>query len=214
MTVVAEERRRAGSRGPRGEYRKTAARKSAIVEAATTVFSQRGYHGGSLRDISKEIGFSLAGVMHHFSSKSELLLEVLAVADARGAVSLAEADLAGTPFAVWVLDLVRANLDRPEMLRMLAVVSSEASTPNHPAHGWFVRRYNDVTALMAGHIARDQAAGLIAAEGRPEDLARALVAAWDGLQLQWLLDDSIDLVHLMGVAVESTLRPTVPVRRP
>lgn len=210
---MADERKGSGSRGPRGEYRKTAARKSAIVDAATTVFAQRGYHGGSLRDISKEIGVSLAGVMHHFSSKSDLLLEVLAVADARGAASLAEADLAGTPFAAWVVDLVRSNLDRPEMLRMLAIIAAEASAPDHPAHGWFVRRYDYLAELMAGHIARDQAAGLIAAEGRPADLARALVGAWDGLQLQWLLDDSIDLVQLMGIAVESTLRPAAPVRR-
>jgi AcrR family transcriptional regulator len=208
---VAIEHAGRGGRGPRGEYRKTAERKRAIVDAATTVFSQRGYHGGSLREISREIGVSLAGIVHHFSTKSELLEEVLAVADQRATASLADADEAGTPFATWVVQLVRANMERPEMLRMLAIVSAEASDPNHPAHAWIVHRYDSGAEVFAARIARDQAAGLITAEGTPEQLARTLIAIWDGLQLQWLLDENIDLMGLTKLAVTNALSPAVPV---
>jgi hypothetical protein len=54
------------------------------------------------------------------------------------------------------------------MPRMPAIVPLRR---RRPAHGWFVRRCNDLTEDIARHIARDQAAGLVAAEERTEKLA-------------------------------------------
>lgn len=48
-----------------------------LLEAAERVFSDRGYHATSIRDIAREAGFSVGGVYQFFSSKDELYLRVV-----------------------------------------------------------------------------------------------------------------------------------------
>ncbi len=48
----------------------------AILSGAARVFSEKGYHHASMRDISRETGMSLAGMYHYFSGKEEILFSV------------------------------------------------------------------------------------------------------------------------------------------
>ena len=48
-----------------------------LLQAAERVFSERGYHSTSIRDIAREAGFSVGGVYQFFASKDELYLRVL-----------------------------------------------------------------------------------------------------------------------------------------
>ncbi len=48
----------------------------AILTGAAKVFSAKGYHHASMRDISKETGMSLAGMYHYFSGKEEILFSI------------------------------------------------------------------------------------------------------------------------------------------
>lgn len=48
-----------------------------LVQAAERVFSDRGYHATSIRDIAREAGFSVGGVYQFFASKDELYLRVV-----------------------------------------------------------------------------------------------------------------------------------------
>ena len=48
-----------------------------LLEAAERVFSEKGYHATSIRDISREAGFSVGGVYQFFKSKDELYLRVV-----------------------------------------------------------------------------------------------------------------------------------------
>lgn len=190
----------AASRGP---YAKTARRRAEIIEAATAVFSSRGYHGGSLRDISKQLGLSMTGMIHHFPTKSELLEAVLESADAEAwwfSEFAKEHGVRAAVMRVW-----ENNYEKPEMLRLLAIVASEASAPEHPAHGWFVDRYDRLIALLTELIEVDQGLGRIEAGIDAADSARILVASWDGLQLQWLLRPSDDLISLMGQNLDRLL---------
>ena len=65
------------ARPPRGEYAKSAARRQEIVAAALEVFSEAGFHKGSIRDVAERAGLSQAGVLHHYPSKHLLLQAVL-----------------------------------------------------------------------------------------------------------------------------------------
>jgi AcrR family transcriptional regulator len=56
-----------------------AARRAAILEAAQSVFGQRGYHGTSIDDIAQAAGISKALIYEHFASKRELHAELVAV---------------------------------------------------------------------------------------------------------------------------------------
>ena len=189
----------------RGPYAKTAKRRQEIVDAATNVFATRGYHGGSLRDISRQIGLSLTSVVHHFPVKSDLLAAVLENADHSGGGDwfLDRARSGGVKTAI--VELVIHNLDRPELLRLLAIVSSEASDPQHPAHEWFVKRYENLAAELKRDIAHDIQQGRVPSDVDPEQAAHVIIAVWDGLQLQWLLDPTQDMPGRMDRALARIL---------
>jgi AcrR family transcriptional regulator len=48
-----------------------------LVETAAQVFRQKGYHGASMDDIAKAVNLRKASLYHHFTSKQEILLEIL-----------------------------------------------------------------------------------------------------------------------------------------
>ena len=52
--------------------------KRAILEAATTLFEQRGYDGFSLRQVAEGIGYTATTIYLYFKDKDELLLAVCA----------------------------------------------------------------------------------------------------------------------------------------
>lgn len=195
---------RSGARGP---YAKTAQRKQEIIDAATNVFATSGYHGGSLRDISRELGVSLTSVVHHFPTKNDLLIAVLENADHTGADWL-PVRIEGVGVRRALSELVAANYSRPELLRLFTVLSAEASAPDHPAHEWFVARYRRVTFEIARSIADDQRRGRLPASVEPNEASKIIVAAWDGLQLQWLLDPTEDMTHRMACMISRVFSPT------
>ena len=190
---------------PRRQYAKTPQRRVDIIDAATAVFSTRGYHGGSLRDIAKQLDLSLTALVHHFPSKSELLEAVLDRADEQASWLEDVPHEAGVRVAV--LRLWTHNYSHPELLRLLAIMASEASAPDHPAHQWFVDRYNRVISNFAELITFDQEHGRISSDFDSNVTARALVATWDGLQLQWLLVQQDSLTSSMEAALDRILGP-------
>lgn len=188
----------------RGPYSKTPQRRLEIIEAATSVFAQRGYHGGSLRDISKELGLSLTSLVHHFPTKSELLEAVLEHADATGIGSF-QSDVNEHGVKVGILRLAESNFGHPELLRLLAIVASEASSPSHPAHDWFVQRYQRLVREVRPLLLVDRERGRIRPDGNVTVLAKRIIALWDGLQLQWLLDPGEDMIGEMAGALDDLL---------
>lgn len=48
-------------------------RREQIVDAALSVFSEKGYDGSSIRDIAEQVGVSEGLLYHYFSGKQELL---------------------------------------------------------------------------------------------------------------------------------------------
>lgn len=62
---------------PRVDRRKAPLTKEKILDAAESLFSQRGYYGTSLRDISKAANVQLALTHYHFGSKEDLFRAVI-----------------------------------------------------------------------------------------------------------------------------------------
>lgn len=48
-----------------------------IIDTAAQVFRQKGYHGASMNDLAEAVHLQKASLYHHFSSKQEILLEIL-----------------------------------------------------------------------------------------------------------------------------------------
>lgn len=191
------DQRRPGARGP---YAKSAQRSTDILNAATTVFGTHGYSGGSLRDIARQLDLSLTSIVHHFGSKYELLEAVLERADTTtDGDEEFDFDAACTQFGVAhaTLTRVRSSVDRPELLRLFAILAAESSAPSHPAHAWFVERYRRRTKAVAEAFTYDQEMGRVDPHRDPWMLARLLMATWDGVQLQWLINPANDMYEAM-----------------
>lgn len=189
-----------GRGGVRKRYAKSARRSVEILDAATTVFATHGYTGGSLRDVARHLDLSMTVIAHHFGTKYDLLEAVLERADrttnGTNDFDWAEA-CAADGVASATIARVRTNLERRELLHLFAILSAESSPPSHPAHEWFVERYRRKTAELAEAFAYDQSRGRVSSDRSPETLARLLIGIWDGIQLQWLIDPSFDMVEAM-----------------
>ncbi|WZH35536.1 MAG: helix-turn-helix domain containing protein [Microbacterium enclense] len=177
------------ARRPRGPYAKSVAQRDNILEAARRVFARLGYSGSSMRGIAEEAGITFTGLRHHFATKDELLIAVLEQRDQEHSVQ--QADIHGADLLDALVNLLDQVLDDPSITEIFTTVSGEAVGRDHPAHSFFVERYARIRAQFAGELtASVEAGGDLALS--PEHAALLLAAAMDGLQLQWLLDESID----------------------
>lgn len=168
----------------RGEYAKTAERRRTILATALEVFAESGFRGASIREIASRVGMTDTGVLHHFGGKGKLLLEV---------VKQKESEDSGALHDPYLRDLVARNGRRPGTVRLFTTLSAEATDPDHPAHEHFVERYERVRGFSTSRLAEESAEGRIPAGVDPAIAARLMMAVMDGLQIQWLLDPTLDM---------------------
>ena len=57
--------------------------KDQIIETSLELFSEKTYHGASIRDISKSIEKRESSIYNHFNSKEEILIEIISVFSSR-----------------------------------------------------------------------------------------------------------------------------------
>lgn len=194
-------------RKPRGEYAKSRETRTAILDAALEVFAQSGYRAGSLREVAERVGMSEAGLLHHFRSKSALLLALL---DHRDDLSRSRVDFEipdGVEALRSLAELARDNAAQPGIVELYCTLSAEATSPTHPAHAYFVNRYRFVRDSVTGAFERAAAAGRLVDGVDPRRAAVATIAMMDGLQVQWLLDPgSTDMAEAMHETFRSLIR--------
>lgn len=175
----------------RGPYAKGLAKRDEILDAALELFAQKGYDRTSVREIARQTGLSQAGLLHHFSTKEDLFLEVLRRRDDRSADGSA-------PVHTHSVDRLRTAVERnseePGLVRLFVAMSAEAADDESEARGFFAERYRWLLQEIADDVRAHQAAGDLSADLDPDGVASLLVAAADGLQIQWLLNpDSVDM---------------------
>jgi len=189
-------------------YAKGRAKRRQILEEATALFGEVGYRSASLREVAARCGISHPGLLHHFPSK-ELLLR--AVLELRDEVDQERFDLdagTGTERLERLLDLIAHNARVPGIVELYAVLSAEASAPDHPAHDYFVDRYAGHRAALTEVFSSVRDEGRLADDVDPADLAAMTLALADGLQVQWLLDrQSVDMAAAMRQFLALVVRP-------
>lgn len=174
----------------RGPYAKGLAKREEILDAALELFSRDGYDRVSVREVARATGLTQAGLLHHFSTKEELFVEVLRRRD-RNSLEEFYGALDGERHTVeGLVSVVRHNAVEPALVRLYVAMSAESTDENSPSRAFFEGRYRTLLADVADDVRAKQDAGELAADLDPEGLASLLVAAADGLQIQWLLDPS------------------------
>lgn len=183
----------------------TLVRRQEILDAAVDIFGAKGFVGGTLQDIADQVGMTHAGILHHFGSKDQLLLEVL---DHRDATDVADLDGKHIPDGVALFrHLVRTafrNAQRPGIVQAYAVLSAESVTDDHPGRAFFERRYTKLRREVT------RAFSVVCEERGINDAAHvaeasaAILAVMDGLQVQWMLDpQAVDLGKASQFAIEA-----------
>ena len=160
--------------------------KARILAEALTLFSTRGYVGTSLADIARASDISKAGLLHHYSSKDQLLAAVLDERDRRTMSRLPGGD-AGAEVALdaWV-EMVAHNQRHPDGVALYTAMSAAVIDSDHQAHPWFRQHLMSAIAYLVDALERGKVTGEVRADAPSEQIARKLVALSDGLQVQWL----------------------------
>ena len=168
----------------RGEYSKTAKRREEIIDAAATVFSRSGFVQSSLGEIAELAGISVAGLNHHFSTKTQLLEAVFDRSQRETEARFASDD----PIELLrtAVELAEQGQNDPQATRFFAVMSAEATSPDHPAHDYFSRRYETTLHYVHESFCTLQEQGRLRAGIEPIDAARAYIGLSDGVQIQAL----------------------------
>jgi AcrR family transcriptional regulator len=176
----------------RGAYPKGVKRRREILDRAIEVFAERGAEGTSLRAIGEAIGVSHAALRHYFVSREQLLLEVYRSAEERSATEDPVPE--GASIVDCMTHAARRNHGVPGLVQLYSTLVASALESGHDdARTFFVNRFAALRSDLAHRVEAAQAEGRIRGDIPPAAAAALVIAASDGLQIQWLLDQEIDI---------------------
>ena len=143
---------------------RSARKRRAIVDAATTVFLQKGYLGTSMDEIAARAAVSKQTVYKQFADKEHLFGEILlgTVDDITDLVDPALGDTEDLPKDLGELaHRFVASLMRPEVLRLRRLVIGEAGRFPELGRTWYERGFDRVIGALASTVERLAERGLI-----------------------------------------------------
>jgi AcrR family transcriptional regulator len=183
--------------GARGPYAKGVRRRREILDRALETFAERGSSGTSLRAIAEEIDIEHSTIRHYFDSLEALKLAVVAEREARTAASLEE--VGPTTLHEELRHAAGINIGIPGLI---ALYTSMLATSVEPAdelsRDHFTRRFSVSRDAVAHAIEEGRRTGVTPPGPDAHALAALLLAAFDGLQVQWLLDpEHVDLPEVL-----------------
>jgi len=200
-TVPTGTNRRPPVRKPR---KGTAERRAEILRAAAHTFGSKGYKTGSLADVAEQVGITHAGVLHHFGTKEQLLIEVLEYRDLEDVRDLEGQHIPnGMELFNHLVRTARMNVERRGIVQGYTVLTAESVTEDHPARNWVTQRFSVLRGEIADAI--QEIAEQPISDEHALRAANAIIGVMDGLQVQWLLDGDVDLAESTTFAIEAIL---------
>jgi AcrR family transcriptional regulator len=161
-----------------------------VIDAATELFSRRGYRGTTLAAIAEALGVTDAALLRHFDSKADILEAVLAQDDVPSNEQFLE-NLAGG--ALHILEQLAATGlrmdERPRTTRLQIVLAAEALGEGSELHGKFVERYRYVRRALIKALQRGIDSGEIRSDVDPVYEVTALLSFVEGLRINWFYYD-------------------------
>jgi AcrR family transcriptional regulator len=157
-----------------------------------------------MADIAKAAKLTEPGLLHHFPSKTYLLMEVLKERDRiDGARMRSTLQKNGNHFLDAGIELVEHNQTVPGLVQLFNLLVAESVSPDHPAHEFFIERYQREREHMTHAIVQAQHAGEVRSDISAETLVILIFAMMDGLQVQWLLEpERIVMADLFRVMMD------------
>ncbi len=164
-------------------------------------FAQNGFRGAKMADIAQAANLTGPGLLHHFPSKTHLLMEVL---KERDRIHKEQTDAAlqknNNDILQVAADLVEQNQTTPGIIQLFNLLVAESISPEHPAHEYFTQRYHNGWEAWVKIIAERQKDGDIRTDISADVLGVMLFAMMDGLQVQWLLEPAkVDMANIFRI---------------
>lgn len=185
-----ESSRAAGSRYPKG-----VARRQEILDRTIDVFATKGAERTSLRAIADAIGVSHAALLHYFASREELLVEVLREDERVRGGSDDESEIVSV-----MVHAAERNVSIPGLVALYSTMLAGSLEPDKTvSREFFAPRFERIRRMLIDRIAAGQHAGTVRADVEPEDMAALIIAASDGLQIQWLLEPTVDIARSLAL---------------
>lgn len=181
----------------KGSYPKGDAKREEILERSLTVIAEQGFSGTSVKALAEAVGLSKAGLMHYFESKDELFTEIIRKRDEVDNARFVDGSESFEQMIVAYVDLIRHNAEVPGLVELFSYLSVQAADPAHPAHEYFSQRSANLRAMMTDATKHWQKTGRIRPDLDPEDAARIIQAVTDGMQLQWMVDQEVDMAKVV-----------------
>jgi AcrR family transcriptional regulator len=160
-----------------------------LIDAAASVFAERGYRRASVEEIASRAGYTIGALYSNFSAKDEVLLALLEQQVARIAERIVAAALEEEDPA----DKLRAGArewmaflgEEPELYALMVEfwtmwVRDEEQRPHH------AKRFSAVRAYIGGLIQEKADEMGVAMRLPPEHIGAVVMALADGLALQHL----------------------------
>ena len=166
-------------------------RKTQIIQAALEVFIEKGYDAANVADVAQKAGVSQGTIYHYFPSKDDLFwaaYEAWEVQSLYGEIQQA-LDASQSP-----TEQLRAlaKIVGERMKQAAAMLPANVEFWSHLPRNESVRRgFQRLFATMRGQLAGIIREGINQGEFievNVEETASLLIAAFDGLILQWLAD--------------------------
>lgn len=184
----------------RGTYAKSERFRLEVLEVGLRIVSEAGFDATTLQQVAKGVGRTKANIVHHFGSMDNLMLEIVKHRDAANRRAFPTKE--GAEFDA-LLELVAHNATVPGLIGLFSVVSALASTDVDESRRrvYFTELYERNRQVWTQRIECGQAAGAIRADADPHTVAILILATLDGLQTQWLLDNSIDMIEPLRLLI-------------
>jgi AcrR family transcriptional regulator len=154
-------------------------RRAEIVQVAQEAMAELGFRRLSLREVARRAGMSAPGVAKHFPTMESLLEAVLAWRDSTELTDI----LVAAPGRLTFIEVLDRAADlfvaqAAERVRFDALEAEAVMDSTHPAHLYFVSRFDANVQLLRPILEREY-----------EDPAAAVAAVGivlDGLRMRWL----------------------------
>jgi AcrR family transcriptional regulator len=191
-----------------------------LLDAAASVFAQRGYRRASVEEISSEAGYTIGALYSNFAGKEEVLLALLEQQIGR----IGERIVTAARAAEDPVDKLRAAArewmafldDEPEMYALMIEfwtiwVRDDQLRPRH------AERFATVRSFIGGLIQEKAGEMGIAMRLPPDQIGAVVVALADGLALQHLADPEAmpkDLYpSVLPILIQALEQPATSSRR-
>jgi TetR/AcrR family transcriptional regulator, transcriptional repressor of aconitase len=183
---------------PRGPYRKGVQRRREILDRALEVFAERGSSGTTLRAIADELDIAHPTIRHYFDSLESLKLAVVSRREAETAAELDRRNVTGLRDQLQESAKVNVGI-RGLIALYTSMLAASVEPSDELARDHFTARFESARDAIAASIEEGRRRGVTPPGPDAHALATLLLAAFDGLQVQWLLEPSIDLPGVLAL---------------